>query len=122
MKRFLILVTAATLLAVGGVGQGSPVSPVKALLPQVPQLASQTFAYEFKGEQLARVLAIGDGATYMGLYVYDIHGNCVAWDDNGSSATRDDLAVAWQPRQNGVFLIELCNCGVRVNQCKVVIR
>ena len=37
-----------------------------------------------------RIIAIGDGATWMALYVYDREGNCVAHDDEANLMTRDD--------------------------------
>jgi hypothetical protein len=122
MKRLLFAVTAATLLAVGGTGYGGPVIAFEKQLPQIPPLASLTYALEFKGGQRALVIATGNGETFMGLYVYDSQGNCIAWDDNGSPATRDDLAVDWYPQQIGSYTIEVCNCGPRLNQCKVIIR
>jgi hypothetical protein len=123
MKRYLFLLTIAALVAVSGFGHGSPVIPFKQQLPQVPQLSSQTYVLEFKGGERAVAIASGDGAaTYMGLYVYDNHGNCVAWDDDASWGTRDDLAVEWFPQRTDVYTIEVSNCGLRVNQCKVILR
>jgi hypothetical protein len=122
MKRLLFAVTAAALLTVGGAGYGGPVIPFEQQLPQIPPLASRTYALEFKGGQRTLVIASGDGATFMGLYVYDSQGNCIAWDDDGSPATPDDLAVEWYSQQFGLYMIEVCNCGPRVNQCKVIIR
>jgi hypothetical protein len=122
MKRSSILTAAGALLLAAGAGHGGPLTPVKQQLPQIPQLASQSYTFEFKGGERAIVIASGDGSTYMGLYVYDSHGNCISWDDEGNLATKDDLAVDWYPRQNGVYTIEVCNCGPLVNPCKVIIR
>jgi hypothetical protein len=122
MKRLSLLLMTAALLGVTSAGHGGPVTPFKQQLPQIPQLASQTYVLEFKGGQRALVIASGDGSTFMGLYVYDALGNCIAWDDSGTRGTRDDLAVDWFPRHNGVYTIEVCNLGPRVNQCKVIIR
>jgi hypothetical protein len=122
MKRSMILTAAGALLLAASAGQGEPLTPVKQQLPQIPQLASQSYTVEFKGGQRAVVIASGDGSTYMGLYVYDAYGNCISWDDEGNLATKDDLAVDWYPRHNGVYTIEVCNCGPLTNPCKVIIR
>src|SRR5713226_9115021 len=121
MKRMTLLLTTAVLLGVSGAGHGGPVAPFKQQLPQIPQLASQTYSLEFKGGERALVIASGDASTFMGLYVYDAHGNCIAWDDTGTAATLDDLAVDWYPRQTAPYTIDVCNLGPRVNQCKVII-
>jgi hypothetical protein len=123
MKRLMFVLSAATvLLLLVSTGSGGPVVRVDPQLPQIPQFASQTYTMEFKGGQRALVIASGDGSTYMGLYVYDSLGNCIAWDDEGNVVTKDDLAVDWYPRQNAVYCIEVCNCGPLVNPCKVFIR
>jgi hypothetical protein len=122
VKQFLSLLAATVVLALASVSVGSPVSEFKPEVPQIPQLASKTYTLQFKGGQRANVIAIGDGSTFMGLYVYDVHGNCVAWDDEGLSQTRDDLALEWYPLENGYYIVEVRNCGSHVNQCKVWIR
>jgi hypothetical protein len=77
---------------------------------------------EWEGKQRACAIALGDGSSYMGLYAYDTYGNCVAWDDEGMPQTCDDLAIQWSPAQKGVFAVELHNCGIIPNNCKLVLR
>jgi hypothetical protein len=122
MKRLQMVVWASALLAAAGTGQGSPTKPFKLQTIEVPALGSRVFSVEWEGKQRACAIALGDGSTYMGLYVYDIYGNCVAWDDEGMPQTCDDLAVEWRPRQKGVFAVELHNCGLLANNCKLVLR
>jgi len=122
MKRLLLVLSTAALLAFGGTGQGGPATPFKSQPIEVPPLASRVFNVEWEGEQRACAIVLGDGSTYMGLYVYDIHGNCIAWDDEGMPQTCDDVAVEWYPTQKGVFVVEARNNGMQSNNCKVVLR
>ena len=122
MKRLLWLLAATVVLTVADTGRGGPVLPFKVETPQIPQLASQTYTLEFRGGQRANVMAIGNAATYIGVYIYDRDGNCVAWDDWGMPISRDDIAVDWYPQQTAPYMVEVRNNGIRVNGCKVVIR
>jgi hypothetical protein len=122
MKRLLFFATTAALVLLGNILLGAPVVPLKQQLVQVPQFSNVSYTREFKGGENAKVIASGTGVSYMGLYVYDIYGNCIAWDDEGTSATCDDLEVDWEPRAKGVYTVEVRNCGARVNQCKVIFR
>jgi len=122
MKRMLMLLATILALCVADAGRGGPIPQFKQETPHIPQLASQTYVRTFRGGERAHAMAIGTGATYMGLYVYDKYGNCVAWDDWGMPISRDDLSVDWYPRETAPYMVEVRNNGVRVNECKVVIR
>jgi hypothetical protein len=122
MKRLLVVVWAFLLLALTGTGLGSPTKPFKVQTVEVPALGGRMFSVDWEGKQRACAIALGDGSTYMGLDVYDIYGNCVAWDDEGMPQTCDDLAVEWRPRQKATFVVELHNCGLQANNCKLVLR
>jgi hypothetical protein len=76
----------------------------------------------FKGGEKALVIVSGNGQTYMGLYVYDQQGNCVAWDDLGNKHTKDDLAVEWYPAQTAPHTIEIHNFGPRRNIYQMAVR
>jgi hypothetical protein len=123
MKRplFLLLGLAALLFAVGD-GRGGPVTPFAEDKAVLGPLTSRLYTVEFKGGQRALVLATGNGATFMGVYVYDAQGNCVAWDDEGNLWTCDDLAVDWTPPANAIYTIEVRNAGLVKNTCRVVMR
>jgi hypothetical protein len=122
MTRCLVLVWGCAVLAFVGAVQGGPTTPIKAQTQEIPALGGRVFSAEWEGNRRASAIAIGDGSTYMGLYVYDKHGNCVAWDDEGTARTCDDLAVEWRPRQNAVYAVEIHNNGMQSNRCKVVLR
>jgi hypothetical protein len=122
MKRFILVLGLACFCAAA-----SPAEPVKAWDPRgaepIRPLSSKSFVVEFKGGRRAGAIASGvDGTTFLGLYVYDVHGNCVAWDDRGNWATRDDTAVDWFPRENAVYMVEVRNFGVTTNACKIFLR
>jgi hypothetical protein len=105
--------------------EGALVEPVKPRLglnlpPFRRLLENRLFAV---AKEPASVIAIGlDGATNLGLYIYDEHGNCVAWDDLASSSTRDDTAVQWFPVQKERFTIELRNLGMASSRFDIVVR
>jgi hypothetical protein len=122
MRAVFAAVGTVFLLLLATSGIGSPITPFVTPAPEVGPLASQIYTVEFKGQQRACAIAIGNGNTYMGLYIYDIYGNCVAWDDEGMPQTCDDLAVEWWPRQDAAYVIELHNNGLLSNKCKVTIR
>jgi hypothetical protein len=71
--------------------------------------------WTFQGGKRAAVIVSGNGATPMGLYVLDADGNCVASDDHGNAATKDDLAAEWFPRANGLYKVEVRNFGGAAN-------
>jgi hypothetical protein len=119
-----MLALAVLLLAVSLEVEGSPVEPVKprigVTLPPYRRLVENR---AFAGKERANVIAIGqDGASNLGLYVYDAHGNCVAWDDLGSSSTRDDVTVEWFPMHKERYTIELRNLGAATNRLDLVVR
>ena len=76
----------------------------------------------FKGGEKATVIVNGTGRTYMGLYIYDQHGSCVAWDDLGAKGVKDDLAVEWYPPHTGLYTIEIRNFGHLPNFCQRALR
>src|SRR5216684_1221416 len=99
------------LVVISVVAEGAPLKPVEPRIDLVlPPFRRLVESRPFAANQRANVIAIGqEGASNLGLYVYDVHGNCVAWDDLGSSSTRDDTAVEWFPLKNDRYTIELRN-------------
>ncbi len=122
MKQLCLVCVLAALLWVAGTGQGGPLKPIDDAQRTIVPLSSQDFAVEFKGGQRAIAKVAGDRKTYLGLYVYDIHGNCVAWDDRGMVPLPGDLEVEWNPPSEAVYVIEVRNCGLDTNECKLVVR
>jgi hypothetical protein len=122
MKRVCFGIGFLALLAFSTAGLGGPVQPFQVRRPLLPPLDRASTEIEFKGGQRASALAMGDGSTYLGLYVFDVYGNCVAWDDEGTTATLDDLAVEWFPTTTSTYLVEVRNCGLQNNKCKIVLR
>jgi hypothetical protein len=122
MSKTIGLMGTAALLCIGGWGSGSPVQPLAprpvTLEPGLSLLDTQMF----KGGERASVIGIGQGATFLGLYIYDAHGNCVTWDDVGTSSTKDDVAVEWFPPQTASYTIELRNFGLVLNKVELALR
>jgi hypothetical protein len=122
MKRLFFLLTLTGLLLAVRDGHGEPVKPFTVEPPEVRPLSSLFYTVEFHGGKRATVAVLGNGATYMGLYIYDAQGNCVAWDDEGNVLTGDKLAVNWTPRENALYTIEVRNAGSVKNKCRVFVR
>jgi hypothetical protein len=78
---------------------------------------------EFVGTEKAAVACMGNHKTYLGLYVYDANGNCVAWDDlvatKGRSPT-DGLAVEWYPPETATYNVEVVNFGAATAECESI--
>jgi hypothetical protein len=127
MYKRLSLVAAILTLA-GGIIWAAPLRPFGAeqgfVSVQLEPHSVRTFTVECKANERTAVMAIGRGTTPVGVYVYDVHGNCVAWDDLSHSAQNfsDDIAVAWQPPRQETYEIELRNGGRVTNRVEVAIR
>jgi hypothetical protein len=67
------------------------------------------------------VVAVGNGATFAALYVYDRDGNCVALDE-GRAPIKDDLAVSWVPAKDEPYAVELVNFGRAENKFSMATR
>lgn len=121
MQRWFWLVPLGLVLSASLAGS-TPLSPQKPATLELAPFASQLLPMPFHGQQRALVIASGDGSSPLGLYVYDRHGNCVAWDEARAYVTRDDLAAEWVPPEAGLYLIEVRNAGWRTNSVTVAIR
>ena len=122
MKKVLYLRGMLLAFVFVAVGDGSPVDTVAPRTAEVSPFSYLLESHVFAGRQRALVIAIGTGRAAMGLYVFDSHGNCVVRDDDGSAATKDDLAVEWYPPHTQRYAIELRNLGQAVNQVKLIVR
>jgi hypothetical protein len=110
-------------LLFGTTGDGGPLKPRKPERPDVVVYGKASFIDRFEGQKRAGVIIIGDGTSYLGLYVFDRWGNCVARDDtSGAKAARDDLAVEWYPAEEAAYSIDVCNFGPHTNKFTLVIR
>lgn len=88
----------------------------------VPPYGQRNYSVVFFQGQRALIIVSGDQQSYLGLYVYDEEGNCVAQDDLGGQGSWDDLAVAWYPLRTGVYRVEVRNFGPRPNVFQIALR
>jgi len=122
MCRMLVL-SMLVLLAWVTLGSGRPVGGPQPLTKEIIEPYGRLgFTVRFKAGEPATVIASGDQRTYLGLYIYDQDGNCVAWDDMGDKRTRDDLAVQWHPLETGLCTVEIRNFGPLHNVCQIAFR
>jgi hypothetical protein len=65
--------------------------------------------FKLKGQEPARVVAsaLKDPTARLGLYVFDADGNCVAWNDTGS--TPNTVGVVFVPPAEGAYLVQVRN-------------
>jgi hypothetical protein len=70
-----------------------------------------TYTVTFRGGQVARVAAIGDGDTDLDLYIYDENGQEVVRDTDSS----DNCVVQWTPKWTGEFRVKVVNLGYEAN-------
>jgi len=110
-------------LLLATVSGGAPVRERKPERNAVDAFGVTSYADRFEGKKRACVVAIGDGSTFMGLYVFDRWGNCVAKDDVSEVfATRDDMAVEWYPSETDVYTVDVRNFGSSRNMFHISIR
>src|SRR5690349_5783952 len=105
MRSLLFLCGLVALLAAAPPGDGAPVKGNFVKRARVDGHGSRSLVVAFKGGEKACVVLSGDGSGYLGLYVFDADGNCVARDDRGDYPTRDDAAVEWFPTRTGRYTI-----------------
>jgi hypothetical protein len=121
-KQSFAVAAAGVMVALAGAAQAGPVQRFENQTQLLPPLSNRTYSLQFKSGERATAEALGNGATYLGLYVYDAHGNCIAWDDQAPAQTRDDLGVDWYPLETGMYTVEVRNSGPRANNTKIIIR
>jgi hypothetical protein len=111
------------ILVLGNLGGGAPLQPREPAKGAVEPFGQTSFVDGFEGRKRACVIAIGNGASYLGLYVFDRWGNCVAKDDTADTPmARDDLAVEWFPPETGSYIVEVRNFGPTINRFTIAIR
>lgn len=113
MRRWVLWTGLVAVLSGAVVGTGAPLERDKrAFKGRVEAYGDLNYWRKFEGAVPAKVIAAGtSGQGYLGLYVFDAHGNCVAHDHAITNRTRDDTAVEWVPAQTGLYSIELRGLG-----------
>ncbi len=76
----------------------------------------------FVAQKRALAIASGLGSTCLGMYVFDEHGNCVAWDDVTAPQSSDDLAADWIPHETARFDVQIRNAGFESNTYNIALR
>lgn len=119
MAHFATLVFAAAVIRFS-IMVPDPSAPLRPpSLIEIPPYSTRIVNDTFSGGKRAGVIVIGNGATYLGVYVFDSQGNCVATDDFANVATRDDLAAEWFAAQTGVYGIAIHNPGRVLNRAEL---
>jgi hypothetical protein len=123
MKNTNLSMVTMALLCLAGLGNGSPVPPVAPRLIPLEPGGGMLETRRFKGGERASVIGVGrDKNTFVGLYVYDEHGSCVAWDDIGTASTKDRVTVEWFPVRTAPFTVEVRNFGLALNKLEFAVR
>ena len=79
--------------------------------------ASQSFQFSFVGKKKAVAECVGNSKkVFLGIYVYDSFGNCVAWNDLAATRANDagddvpePIRVEWYPPESGKYIITVIN-------------
>jgi hypothetical protein len=113
MRRWVLWPGLVILLTGAALGTGAPLSPEKrAFEGRVEGYGDSNYWRTFQGGIRAKAIALGKtGEGYLGLFVFDPHGNCVAHDHSVTGRSRDDAAVEWLPAQTGLYTIEVRALG-----------
>ena len=88
----------------------------------VAPLNARAFTGAYKPNELAKAQFSGNGASCLGLYVFDTRGNCVAMDDVTVPQYCDEAAVEWVADSVGRYVVEIRNAGLEKNKFTLAIR
>src|SRR5207253_1650645 len=89
-------------------GTGAELDPkTRGVKDKVEAYGQKTYWRKFEAGRPAKVIAVGEGTGFIGLYVFDPDGNCVARDDEATQRTPSDTAVEWVPPRTGYYTIEV---------------
>ena len=102
--------------------QGSPLEEVKPRQVVIEPYRRFVESLVFAADKPAKVIGIGNGRTYLALYLYDPYGNCVAWDDQGTLSIKDDVYVEFFPHHNEIYSYEIRNQGSSFNRLEIAVR
>lgn len=124
MRRSVFWAAAAVVLAGTTLAVGTPLDPTNPVVVEdtLEPYAAKNYWRQFEAGRRAEAVALGDGTSFLTLYVYDAHGNCVAWDDRVNARTRDDLAAEWLPPRTGPYTIEVKCLGRLTNKFVLRVR
>lgn len=119
---FCGLIALAGSLFLWETGGGAPVQSVEPADIDLLPFATHVVQHELKGQEETRIIASGRAPYYLGLYVFDRDGNCVAWDDFGGTEVREDCGVIFTPPTQGIYRIEVRSFFHLANKVRFVVR
>ncbi len=123
MRRCVLWSGLVALLAGAALSTGAPLdTKTRAVEGKLDGYAEQVYERTFEAGKTARVVAVGKGTGYIGLYVFDRDGNCVASDDDVLRRTRDDAYVEWIPPRAGPYVIEVKSLSRAKNEFLMTVR
>lgn len=89
---------------------------------QVQPMSVRSHLGAFKENELASAQVSGNGASCLGLYVFDGDGSCVMMDDLVAPRYCDELKVAWIADGVGRYAVSLRNGGIERPKYNLAIR
>lgn len=120
MRQSIHLLALVLSLALVASGSASPEgeSTGKSSIAVLPGFVASTESRSFRGLEPSTIVVFGKRSDiFLGLYVFDPNGNCVAHDDAG-----DDLAVQWIPPRSQPYSYEIRNLGMIATPLEMAIR
>jgi phosphotransferase system glucose/maltose/N-acetylglucosamine-specific IIC component len=124
MRKLLVLFAFLVLIGCTALTVAAPVQGIITAKSRIPLLSYSGWSdsVAFKGGERAVVVVDGNHQTYMGVYIFDEEGNCIAHDDLGNQRRPDDLEVEWVPPRTGRYRVEVRNFGSRPNVFELALR
>ena len=118
MKRWIAMGLALASVSVIGAQEERVWTPRPMELPPFQRVQTTLVG---KAGRDSRVVAVGDGASPLAIYVYDRMGQCIALDDDPSGPIDDRVAV-WVTSDNGPFDVQIRNVGPVYNRLEASAR
>ena len=99
--RTSLLIGSVAIFLLARLAGGSPVEPFEDTKgyrdASLEPFSALRFTVKCKARERTCAIVYGFGKSPMGVYVFDPHGNCVAYDDEAHTLISDDLATEWHP-------------------------
>jgi hypothetical protein len=112
-KRLIatVMLAAALTLSAAPASFAGAIGGPRSTSDRIAARGERSWRVTFAGGQTARVAVAGDGYTVLDLYVYNLYGNLIAWDER----MQKTCVVEWRPKYDETFVVIVVNRGSTYN-------